>query len=134
MLLVEIMDNNTDIRVDTRSPDISRLTFTVGDTEYTVTAHSVPDHEGEWFMEMSPQRNMNPEAKPRTSNDVFKIVTGVHQSIQLLLKNYPQIETLVFSTKDTSLGNMINRMMNRRPLPGWRIADQKNGWFRLVRE
>lgn len=133
MLLNEIMDTDTDIRVDTKSHDITRMSFNVGDTEYTLTAHSVPEHEGEWFVEVAPQHNSNPDAKPRTTVDVFKIFAGVQRCMQLLLKNYPNIQSVVFGAKDTTLSNLINQTLHRKPLNGWKIADQKNGWFHLTR-
>ena len=135
MLLSEIFDKDAGTMTTIRLKDLVRKNFTAGDTEFTVTAQPSPENEDLWFVEVAPRMSDKTDTtKPRAPSDVFKIFAGVQQSIDSIVHDYNQIKTIVFRAKDTALSNAIFKAFQRKPIPGWKLTGQSNGWLRLSRE
>lgn len=131
MFIHEILTEKVEIQVNAKTSDLMRIVFDVNDTHFSFTAHSTEDDPSMWFIEFEQLRSKEDFYRQLPPNSQFKVLMGLQECISELLKNNPNINSLVFNAKDSELSEMYDKLLRNRMLPGWSIVHKKDGWFKV---
>lgn len=132
MLLNEIFNNETIIRIEANTSDIMKMSFSVEDIRYQFIAQSLDEEPSTWYTEYYKASSDSQRTPPSNKQTQFSVLSGILNCLKTLMKNHSEIESLVFSVKkDSAQINLFDNIVKRKMFPGWSLVDQKDGWFKI---
>ena len=135
MLLNELFDTKTTIKVTEKGPTRCVMTFVVGDNEYRfiATDDTIVDRadDGDWWEIAFGLLLKNPSGAKvdylmTNTGNALPVFAAVTQCIHKLIKMYPDVKKITFSAKtsEPSRIKLYNRMISSMNIPGWKSSKE----------
>lgn len=133
MLLNEIFDSNTNIRVSSSTADVITMDFNVGDMEFSFTGINETGDEDppeSWSVEFGLRRGGAVEHNLTQTGKAFQVLGAVQQCVIKMLTMRSTIGRIVF-TAEKSEGSRVklyDRLLRSLKIPGWTSDKVDGGW------